>query len=103
MEFDGTTLEGTLKADGTIELDEKPNLPPGRVKILVQPVQSAQPAPPNETLLEFMQRSRRDLEAAGSYFMNEAEITAWIEQIRAEGDRLGQNKFGAAEVRRGMG
>ena len=28
--------EGTLKADGTLELDEKPNLSPGRVLVVVQ-------------------------------------------------------------------
>jgi hypothetical protein len=31
-------VEGTLRADGTLLLDEKPNLPPGRVHVTVQPV-----------------------------------------------------------------
>jgi hypothetical protein len=29
-------VNGTLRADGTLELDEKPGLPAGRVKVLVQ-------------------------------------------------------------------
>jgi len=29
-------IEGTLNADGTLTLDEKPNLPPGRVQLIVQ-------------------------------------------------------------------
>lgn len=29
-------VQGTLKADGTLELDRKPELPPGRVRIIVQ-------------------------------------------------------------------
>lgn len=29
-------IQGTLTADGTIQLDEKPNLPPGRVQVVVQ-------------------------------------------------------------------
>jgi hypothetical protein len=29
-------IQGTLQADGTLVLDEKPNLPPGRVRITVQ-------------------------------------------------------------------
>lgn len=33
-----TMMEGTLKADGTVELDQKPNLPPGRVTIWMQPL-----------------------------------------------------------------
>lgn len=28
-------LQGTLSADGTLTLDEKPNLPPGRVRVIV--------------------------------------------------------------------
>ncbi len=31
-----TVVRGTLKADGTIELDEKPNLPPGRVQVILR-------------------------------------------------------------------
>jgi hypothetical protein len=29
-------VEGTLKPDGTLELDEKPNLPPGRVVVALR-------------------------------------------------------------------
>ena len=31
-------IQGTLKPDGTLELDEKVNLPAGRVQVLVQPL-----------------------------------------------------------------
>ncbi len=31
-----TVIDGTLKPDGTLELDEKPKLPPGRVQVFVQ-------------------------------------------------------------------
>jgi hypothetical protein len=30
-------IEGTLHPDGTLELDQKPNLSPGRVRVIVQP------------------------------------------------------------------
>jgi hypothetical protein len=33
---DEAILEGTLHEDGSLHLDEKPNLPPGRVRIVVQ-------------------------------------------------------------------
>jgi hypothetical protein len=37
-------IDGTLRADGTLELDERPNLSPGRVKVVLQPAQAcAQP------------------------------------------------------------
>jgi len=29
-------IQGTLSTDGTLQLDEKPNLPPGRVQVVVQ-------------------------------------------------------------------
>lgn len=37
-------VQGTLKPDGTLELDEKPNLPPGRVQVTVQPVAAGEAA-----------------------------------------------------------
>jgi hypothetical protein len=33
-----TVIAGTLKPDGTLELDEKPKLSPGRVQVIVQPL-----------------------------------------------------------------
>ena len=78
-------LTGTLRADGTLELDQKPALPPGRVRLVMQPL--AEPVPPRESLLEFVHRSRRELEAAGSHFMNEAEVNAHVEWLR-EGDAI---------------
>ena len=33
-------IDGTLKADGTLELDQRPTLAPGRVKIALQPAQA---------------------------------------------------------------
>jgi hypothetical protein len=36
-------LDGTLKPDGTLELDQKPSLGPGRVKVVLQPAQAATP------------------------------------------------------------
>jgi hypothetical protein len=36
MSLTETVIEGTLKPDGTLELDEKPKLPPGRVKVVLR-------------------------------------------------------------------
>ena len=35
-------VDGTLKPDGTLELDERPSLPAGRVKVVLQ-AESVQP------------------------------------------------------------
>lgn len=42
-----TVIEGTLKPDGTLELDAKPNLPAGRVKVVLR--QETKVARPAET------------------------------------------------------
>ena len=46
MSLNTIVVEGTLKADGTLELDEKPNLPPGRVSVTVVPQPQNPPIPP---------------------------------------------------------
>jgi hypothetical protein len=36
MTANAIEIQGTLREDGTLVLDEKPNLPPGRVKVTLQ-------------------------------------------------------------------
>jgi len=36
MSLPGIVVQGTLSADGTLQLDEKPNLPAGRVQVILQ-------------------------------------------------------------------
>jgi hypothetical protein len=80
-------LLGTVKPDGTISLDQKITVPPGsRVKVRVEPIDVA--PPPTETLVEFLERTRREMEAAGSHFMNDAEVSAWIDELRADDDHI---------------
>jgi hypothetical protein len=38
MTTDSIEIQGTLQEDGTLVLDDKPNLPPGRVKVTVESV-----------------------------------------------------------------
>ena len=38
MSFDGVIVQGTLKPDGTLELDERIKLAPGRVQVTMVPV-----------------------------------------------------------------
>jgi len=62
---------GTVREDGTLELDQKVQVPPGRVKVRVECVQP--PALAKETLVEFVNRTRCELAAAGHRFMNDEE------------------------------
>jgi hypothetical protein len=75
-------IEGTLKPDGTLELDQKPNLTPGRVTVVLRSASS--PAPLKEHWWQFLQRPRRELDTAGHHFMNDEEIKAHIEWLRHE-------------------
>jgi hypothetical protein len=85
MSLDEIVVDGTLKPDGTLELDQKPSLPPGRVQVVLRPAQ--EPAPAQEGWWPYMQRARRELEERGAHFMNEEEMNAHIEWLR-EGDRF---------------
>lgn len=85
MSLHEITLEGTLKPDGTLELDRKPSLPPGRVVVTVR---GAAETPMQENWWQYMQRIRAEREAAGYPFMNEREMQAHIDWLRDDDDRI---------------
>jgi hypothetical protein len=78
-------LEGTLKPDGTLELDHKPNLSPGRVKVVLRKASEA--TLPTEDWFQCLQRLRAEREAVDYPFMNEEEANAHLDGLR-EGDRM---------------
>jgi hypothetical protein len=90
-------LRGVLRPDGTLVLDEKPNLPPGPVTVVVKPLLG--PTPPKEDWWQYMQWTRGELEAAGSDFMSEQELIAHVEWLR-EGDPIDELLRQADEERR---
>ena len=95
-----TTIEvlGIVHPDGSLELADKLNVSPGRVRVRVD---SLEPQPqPAEGLIEFVQRTRRELEAGGHKFMNDEEVTAWIEELRSDDDRIEEAYRQAEEVNR---
>lgn len=74
-------VEGTLKADGTLELDRKPDLSPGRVTVVLRPgIEHI--AAPGENWWQSMQRARSELEASRAKFMSEEEVNAHIRWLR---------------------
>ena len=85
MSLSEVVIEGTLKPDGTLELDEKPNLSPGRVTVVLR--QESESAPPNEDWFQSLQNARKKMEEAGCHFMDEEEMQAHLEWLR-EGDRI---------------
>jgi hypothetical protein len=81
-------VQGTLKSDGTLELDETPSLSPGRVTVVLR--QEAATMPPSEGWWPYMQRVRSEREAAGYHFLNEGEMQAHLDWLREEEDRIDQ-------------
>jgi hypothetical protein len=80
---------GTVRPDGTLELDQKISLPPGRVRVRLEAVPLS--GTPDEGLVEFVRRLRRELAAAGHTFRTREEIDSEIEGLRNEwgGDLTG--------------
>jgi hypothetical protein len=79
-------VQGTLREDGTLELDQKPELPPGKVRVTLRFI--GEPPPVQEDWWEFLQRARAELEASGHQFMTEEEVKAYIDDLRSGDERL---------------
>ncbi len=75
---------GTVRSDGTLDLDHKVPVPPGRVRVPVEPVES--PVPPAQGLVQFVQSLRQEMAAAGHQFRMNEEIDAEIDEMRGEWD-----------------
>jgi hypothetical protein len=77
-------VEGTVREDGTLELDQKVNLPPGRVKVTVRP--ATPPVNQHEAFLAMLQQIRTSQEASGPVPRSAEEIDAEIKAFRDEVD-----------------
>src|SRR5262245_30511645 len=98
MSLSEITIQGTLNGDGTLELDEKPKLSPGRVTVVLRQ-ESAPTSTPEENWFEHLQRIRAEREATGYPFMNEEEMNVHIAWLR-EGDRIDEILRQSDEERR---
>lgn len=71
---------GILKPDGRLELDEKPNLPPGRVQVILQPVAEKT----GLGLLELLEKFRKENETRGFKPRTREQIDADLAAMRNE-------------------
>src|SRR5438046_2518613 len=71
-------VEGTLKPDGTLELDQKPSLSPGRVTVMLQPVQATQSH--GRGLAQVIDEIRQDQQARGFQGRSADEIEAGLRE-----------------------
>jgi hypothetical protein len=75
-------VHGTLKPDGTLELSEAPQLPPGPVDVLIRaqstPIEGA------ESWWEYLQCGRAELLAQGQTMRGKEAIDADLARRRSE-------------------
>jgi hypothetical protein len=67
-------IEGTLKPDGTLQLDQKPSLAPGRVKVILQPAPAG--TLPQRGLADVIDEIRQSQQARGFPGRSAEEIEA---------------------------
>jgi hypothetical protein len=77
-------VEGALQSDGTLVLDEKPNLPPGRVRVTMQAM--PEPIRPEDDSLVRLQKIWAAQDARGYVPRTREEVDAEINQLRDEAE-----------------
>jgi hypothetical protein len=82
MSLTQIVVAGTVKPDGTLELDEKLGLAPGRGRVILPPVGKV--GEPGATLLEVLEQIWKDQEARGFKGRSKEEIDADLAAMRAE-------------------
>ena len=80
MPTNAIEIQGTLREDGTLVLDEKPNLPPGRVKVRLQTL----PDYKQTDIWQFFERLWAEQRARGHVPRTREEIDAELEAARQE-------------------
>src|SRR5947208_6907971 len=100
-------IQGTLQPDGTLVLDEKPPLPPGRVRVALRPLDELAQTPVWQTLDRIwaaqgarghVPRSREEIDADIAALREEDEQRLReIEQLHDECQRLRQQGPSAGE------
>jgi hypothetical protein len=83
MSVSTAIVQGTLKPDGTLELDEKLNLPAGRVQVVVQPLPEL---PDDDPFWQRMKAVWADQRARGHVPRAREEIDADLAAADAEAE-----------------
>jgi hypothetical protein len=97
-------VRGTLKPDGSLELDSPPNLPAGPVEVVLRSL--ASPDSGNEDWWQYLQRVRAELEVAGGPFRTAEVMDKERQDFRDGDDRIeemyrqsrGKGQYGMSET-----
>ena len=96
MNVASIVVEGTVKPDGTLELDQRVNLPAGRVRLTIQPI----PEPTQgQDWWQNLQAARAVLESRGTGFRSKDAIEAEREDFRS-GDEHVEDVYRTIEEER---
>jgi hypothetical protein len=76
-------VDGTLKPDGSLELDSKLDLPPGRVQLIVQPLPDL---PKDDPFWQMMERIWADRKVAGLTARSTEEVESRRRVLRRDVD-----------------
>lgn len=87
MAIDQVVLRGTLKPDGSLELDSPPNLPAGPVEVVLR--SHSLPEQSREDWWQYLQRSRAELEVVGGPFLTTENIEQERREFRKDNDPNG--------------
>ena len=84
MNAAGVVMDGTLRPDGTLEMGAISTLPPGPVRVTVQPLEGA--IPPSRDSIEVLNEIRRMQEAAGYQGLTIEEMRRAEQEEQADDD-----------------
>ena len=83
MSASGVVLTGMLNVDGVLTLDDKPNLPAGRVRVTLQPLDVDLT---KTEIWQFFERLHAEQRAAGAPSRSAEEIDADLAERRRQED-----------------
>lgn len=86
MSGENVVVTGTLKADGTLELHERPGLAPGPVRVVSAPAPAPSSGQPRRTILDVLDEIRSRQAARGYGGRSLQEMEADEAERRAEDD-----------------
>jgi hypothetical protein len=87
MNLQEIVVTGTLKSDGTLELDQKPNLPAGRVTVVLRPETAGKsPRPLDDAFFQMMEEIWAEQKARGFVPRTVEEVEAERRQLRRESE-----------------
>src|SRR5690348_6310572 len=96
MTTNSIEVQGTLREDGTLVLDNKVNLPPGRVKVTVEQLLDYT----QTEIWQFFERMKAEREALGIAPRSQEEIDAYLATMRDDDERCQLIERIQAECRR---